>query len=100
EPIIDAGRLFGPGGLAPTENDHILLGLRQVEVAGNWQVARPRLLDLHRLLHEDATVLPLWQTFDYFAYRRTLQGMSPRRLQLYQDVEQWQATPALARSHP
>jgi ABC-type oligopeptide transport system substrate-binding subunit len=73
---------------------------REIETARNWQQARERLVVLHRLLHEDATVLPLWQTMDHFAYRRTLEGISARRLRLYQDVEQWQARPALARSQP
>ncbi|MBW8883453.1 MAG: hypothetical protein JF612_01470 [Planctomycetia bacterium] len=100
EPIVDARRLFGPGGLTPTDDEHILLALRQLDSARNWQEARQRLLVLHRLLFADSTLLPLWQTIDHFAYRRTLQGITPRRLSLYQDVEQWQVRPSLARSQP
>ncbi len=100
EPVIDAGRLFGPGGLTPTTNEHILLALREIERARNWRQVRDRMVVLHRLLHEDATILPLWQTVDHFAYRRTLQGISANRLSLYQDFEQWRSTPALARSQP
>jgi hypothetical protein len=37
---------------------------------------------------------------DHFAYRKTLRGIGPRRLSLYQDVEQWQTAPQLARSEP
>ena len=55
---------------------------------------------LHRLVHEEVTILPLWQTIDHFAYRKTLRGIAPRRLSLYQDVEQWQTAPQLARSEP
>jgi hypothetical protein len=76
----------------------VQLALRQIEQARNWQEARTQLLHLHRLLHEDVTLLPLWQTMDHFAYRRTLQGLTPRRLRLYQDVEQWQAAAQVAES--
>jgi len=100
EPLVDAARLLGRAGLAPAENETIQLYLWQLEQARNWQQARERLLLLHRLLHEDVTVLPLWQTQDHFAYRRTLQGITPTRASLYQDIEQWQLAPALARSEP
>jgi hypothetical protein len=100
EPVVDAGRLFGPGGLTPTTNEHILLALREIEQARNWRQVRERLVVLHRWLHEDATILPLWQTIDHFAYRRTLQGINANRLTLYQDFEQWRRTTALARSQP
>jgi peptide/nickel transport system substrate-binding protein len=100
EPVVDAERLLGAQGLAPAENRAIQLALRQIDSARNWQQVRQRLVVLHRLVHEDATILPLWQTMDHFAYRRTLAGITPRRLQLYQDVEQWRAAPNLARSQP
>ena len=76
------------------------LALRQIEEARNWQEARTQLLHLHRLLHEDVTLLPLWQTMDHCAYRRTLQGIMPQRLRLYQDVEQWQARAQVAGARP
>ena len=100
EPIADAGRLLGTSGLAPASSAFVQLALRQIEQAHNWQEARTQLLHLHRLLHEDVTILPLWQTMDHFAYRRTLQGLTPRRLRLYQDVEQWQAAAQIAGSKP
>ena len=100
EPVVDARRLFGAQGLAASENRAIQLAIRDIDQARNWQQVRERLVVLHRLVHEDATILPLWQTIDHFAYRRTLQGVTPRRLELYQDVEQWRAAPTLARSQP
>jgi hypothetical protein len=100
EPLVDAARLFGPSGLVPSASPFMQLALRQIEGARNWQEAREALLRLHRLVHEDVTVLPLWQTMDHFAYRRTLQGITPRRLSLYQDVEQWRPDVQLARSEP
>ena len=100
EPLIDAARLLGREGLAPATNETIQLYVWQISQARNWQQARERLLLLHRLLHEDVTLLPLWQTYDHFAYRRTLQGIQPTRAQLYDGIEQWQLAPALARAEP
>jgi ABC-type transport system substrate-binding protein len=100
EPIIDARRVFEAGGIAPVTSPFTQLALRQVDAARNWQQARERLVMLHRLIHEDMSILPLWQTMDHFAYRKTLRGIAPRRLSLYQDVEQWQTAPQLARSEP
>jgi len=93
EPLVDAGRLLGAGGVAPATSAVIQLTLREIEQARNWQQARERLLHLHRLVHEDVAVLPLWQTMDHFAYRRSLTGLAPDRLRLYQDIEQWRTAP-------
>jgi peptide/nickel transport system substrate-binding protein len=100
EPIVDAVRLLGTGGLVPAQSAPIQLALREISTIRNWQQARERLVVLHRLVHEDMTVLPLWQTMDHFAYRRSLKGITPARLRLYQDVEQWQTATQLARSQP
>lgn len=100
EPVVDADRLFGSSGLSPTTNEHIQLALRNLQASRNWQQVRERLLVLHRLVHEDVTMLPLWQVFDNFAYRRTLDGPKPARLQLYQDIERWQVRPQLAKGQP
>jgi tetratricopeptide (TPR) repeat protein len=100
EPVIDAARLFGPEGLTPASDEHIQLALRNLQVARNWQQVRERLVVLHRLVHEDVTVLPLWQTFDHFAYRRSLAGIKGPRLSLYQDVERWQVGSQLAKGQP
>ena len=69
----------------------------QTEVLKLPQV-RQRLIMLHRLMNEDLSLLPLWQTMDHFAYRKTLRGLASRRLELYDDVEQWQVSPQLASS--
>jgi hypothetical protein len=100
EPVVDIARLLGPEGIAPTDNAFIQLALRQIEQATNWQDARQRFRQLHRLIHEDVTVLPLWQTMDHYAYRKSLQGLAEPRATLYQTVEQWQVAPRLARAAP
>lgn len=100
EPIVDASRLLGPDGPAPASSAFVQLTLRQLERAQNWQEARERLRQLHRLMHEDVSLLPLFQTMDHYAYRRSLKGVSPDRVSLYQDIERWQAAPQLAEVQP
>lgn len=100
EPIVDAGRLFGPDGPAASDSPFVQLTLRQLEQTRNWQQARERLRRLHRLLHEDVSILPLYQTIDHFAYRRTLQGLGPERVTLYQDIDRWLPAPQLAEAQP
>jgi ABC-type transport system substrate-binding protein len=100
EPLIDAGRLFGPAGLAPSASPAIQLLLRQIETAPNWPEARRLLTTLHRLVHEDVTVLPLWQTFDHYAFRRGSLPSNVRRLTLYQDIEAWRPATSPARPTP
>lgn len=89
EPVVDASRLFGDGGLIHNENPYVRLALRQLESAKNWPEARRSLQTLHRLIHEDVTVIPLWQTFDHYAYRKSMLGPAAAHVNLYQDVEQW-----------
>lgn len=98
EPVIDMVRLLGPGGLYPATNPHVRLGIRQVEQATTWNQAGQRLKQLHRVLHEDLTLLPLWQTPEYFAVQKNLQGISAAPVSLYQDIEQWRVTPRLGQN--
>jgi len=100
EPLVDASRLFSADGVAPTKSGAIQLTLREVQRSRNWQQAREQLLHLHRLIHEEVALIPLWQTMDHYAYRRTLAGLAADRLRLYQDVEQWRAAAQLAGTQP
>jgi ABC-type transport system substrate-binding protein len=96
EPLVDAGRLLGPEGVSPVANPFVQLTLRQIERATNWQEARDRFRHLHRLLHEDVSIIPLYQTFDHYAYRKSLQGLESPRVTLYQNIAQWQVNVKLA----
>lgn len=98
EPIIDASRLFGPEGIYPATNPHLRLGIRQLEQATTWNQAGQRLRELHRVLHEDLTLLPLWQLPEHFAVRKNLQGISAAPISLYQDIEKWRVAPRLGQN--
>lgn len=89
EPVIDAGRLLGPSGLARCEDQLVGLGLRRLEEAKNWREVRDRLLDLHSTVHHELPVLPLWQMVDSYAYRRDLIGMGSDIVSLYQNADNW-----------
>jgi hypothetical protein len=44
-------------------------------------------------VHEDVAIIPLYQTFDYYAYRKSVQGITNGQVSLYQNIEHWQAAP-------
>lgn len=98
EPLVDAARLFGDEGLNPTDNTYIRLAIKQIEQASNWQQVRQRMQQLHLQLHEDVTILPLWQTYDYYAFRQGFTALESNRATLYQNVQQWQPVSRLARN--
>jgi hypothetical protein len=93
EPLVDLGRAFGPSGAAAAKEPFVALNLRRLNRAETWKDARERLYDLHRLLYEDVTVVPLWQMVDHFAYHNGLRGLRERPIFLYQDVEEWRVIP-------
>ncbi len=93
EPISDLWRLLGPGGIAPGASSYVALALRQLEDADNWPAARQRLFELHRLMHDDVSVVPLWQLVDYFAYHERVEGIGTSPVALYQNINQWNVAP-------
>ncbi len=92
EPVIDARRLLAPQGVAALENEYVGMALRRLDAAKNWREARERLHELHRIVHEQVAVIPLWQTVNYLVHSRQIRGVGPLPLTLYQNVEQWQVT--------
>lgn len=94
EPLADAARLFGPQGIvSETDSAVLATALRNLDVAANWKDVRGRLAEIHEIVNHELPVLPLWQTVNYFAYRTSVRGITESPVTLYQDVEQWQATP-------
>lgn len=93
EPLVDLPRLLGPGGITPTSDPYVSLALRQLQQAENWKEARERLFELHRQLHNDMTLIPLWQMTEYFAYHRGLRAVRERPLSLYENVDNWRVIP-------
>jgi hypothetical protein len=92
EPVIDARRLLGSDGVAAGTNEYVAMALRRLDAARNWREARERLHDLHRIVHEQVAVIPLWQTVNHCVHNRRLSGVGTSPLTLYQDVELWRIT--------
>jgi ABC-type transport system substrate-binding protein len=89
EPLADARQLLGRDGLARSSDPYIHQALQALDEAQDWSEVRQRLLDLHRISHHEATVIPLWQTVEFFAYRRRLRNIGERPVSLYQQIDQW-----------
>jgi len=89
EPLVDARRLFGEGGLAGGCSPYMNLALRQLDEAVDWRQARDCLRRIHRIAHDDVAVIPLWQLVEHFAYHESLRGVAAKPVTLYQNIEQW-----------
>jgi tetratricopeptide (TPR) repeat protein len=94
EPVTDAHLLFGPGGIAADAGSPYLnAALRRLDAATSWNDVRARLAELHEIAYHDLPVIPLWQTVNYFAHRKSVRGVGESPLTLYQDIDQWTVTP-------
>ena len=89
EPCIDIELLFGNNGMVTNRSAYIEMALGRVRMARNWREATEALQNLHRTIHDETTVLPLWQINAYFAHRRELTGVPTEMFRLYDQVEQW-----------
>ncbi|MEX2169307.1 MAG: ABC transporter substrate-binding protein [Pirellulales bacterium] len=90
EPLVDAARVLGINGIAGVSTDYMIGALGKLDSATTWNQVQAALYGIHELAHNDLPVIPLWQTVNYFAYRRDLQGIAESPVVLYQDVGKWQ----------
>jgi tetratricopeptide (TPR) repeat protein len=90
EPVVDARRIMGTGGLAGEIRSPFLdTALRRLDEATNWNEVRSRLAELHEIAHHELPVIPLWQTANFFAYSASLRGVGDSPVSLYQNIDQW-----------
>ena len=89
EPLVDTRRLFGARGIAPTDNAYVRRALRWLDNAQSWGEVRERLLEVHRTVYNEVSIVPLWQTVDFFAYSRRLRNLGERPVWIYQNIERW-----------
>ncbi|MEX0938755.1 MAG: ABC transporter substrate-binding protein [Pirellulales bacterium] len=89
EPVSDAARVFGFGGLVQSPGTHLSQTLLNLKQAQSWAQAREHLHQIDRIVHEQLPLIPLWQCMNHFAYRRGIGGIPDRPVVLYQDIEQW-----------
>jgi ABC-type transport system substrate-binding protein len=90
EPLIDARKIVGPEGFTAAPGPFINLALRRLDGASDWTSARRRLWDVHSIVHQDATIIPLWQMVNYYARRNKIRNVGSRPLTIYDNVAVWQ----------
>lgn len=100
EPINDARLLLRPdSGIISDSSQHLDQALRRLDASRTWQEVRRHLLGLHHLTYHEVTVLPLWQTVNFLAHRKSLSNINPAPgtapITLYQNVENWQIVPTV-----
>ena len=89
EPCVDLELLFGNNGMVSNRSEYVELAMSRVRMARNWPEAIDALENLHRIMYDETTVLPLWQISSHFAHRRKLTGVPAEVFRLYDQVEQW-----------
>lgn len=89
EPLVDARRIFGRTGLVKDINSSVEHALDRIDRVRNWQGAGSALRNLHEKVHNDTTILPLWQVPQYFAFRSDVRNVGFDLNTLYQNVDQW-----------
>jgi peptide/nickel transport system substrate-binding protein len=89
EPVVDARRLLGPNGIAGHCTDSMSLALDELGHADHWKEAREKLHIVHRIAYHDLPVIPLWQTYNYYAHHFSLHGMGDSPITCYQNAIDW-----------
>ncbi len=96
EPIVDVYRLLGRGGPVLGEvSPYLLQAMDELAEAVDWREIARRLRKIHRLVHDDVTIIPLWQMRDFYAYRKRLNPGGRQPVVLYQNVEKWRIQPPI-----
>jgi hypothetical protein len=89
EPVFEARRTLGRGGVASRTSPLMALALDELAASENWNDAREVLHEIHRIAHYDLPLIPLWQTVNYFAYRKAVTGLGENPVSLYQNLPSW-----------
>jgi ABC-type transport system substrate-binding protein len=93
EPLTDARRILGPGGLiGDAAGPNVQAALWRLDESTNWKDVRARMANLHEIAHQDLPVIPLWETVNYFAYRDSVAGIGDAPMTLYQNIDNWRSS--------
>ncbi|MDA7951036.1 MAG: ABC transporter substrate-binding protein [Pirellulaceae bacterium] len=89
EPYAEAAPLLSQDGMLRCQDSYLNQLLEELVKAKTWRQASHRLKQIHRTVHDNCYVIPLWQTYEYYAHGDHLHGISPQTIHFYQSVEQW-----------
>lgn len=67
--------------------------LVELQNVPHFTAANTLLPALHRTLHEDVAILPLWQWFDHFAVSDAVTNLPAEPTSVYDGVSEWSVTP-------
>lgn len=93
EPFTDANRLLNMEPVAALRGDYVRMAQQRLNMAPNEAEGRRRLRELHLTMHQEVTVLPLWQMVNHRAHLRSIEGLAEPGVYLYHDVTQWRRKP-------
>ena len=93
EPLIDARRLLAESGLVYAITPMVDRALIDLDGAANWGDVANRLSELHFSCASESIVLPLWQTVEHYAYRKSLSGVGKKITNVYENVQDWKIVP-------
>ena len=93
DPFIDLPRLLLDEDVVRDLSPYVRQAARRLGRAQNLDEARDRLQAIHRIVHDELPLIPLWQIVDHCAYREELRGIGERPVTLYQNVRQWHFNP-------
>lgn len=93
EPLVDLRFVLGELGLAKQISPTLQQLLSELDLARNWVQARQLLRQIHDQCNAEATVLPLWQLINYYAYRRNVSGLGESQVRLYDNIDRWNLEP-------
>ncbi len=89
EPLVDIRRVLGELGLAKQISPTIGQLIWELDTARNWVQSRQILRQIHEQCSAEVTVLPLWQTINFYAFRKNVQGFGESQVRLYDNVDKW-----------
>jgi ABC-type oligopeptide transport system substrate-binding subunit len=89
EPLTDAERLFGRGGVVQQISAPAQQKMDQLGYADSWQRVGKILRSIHRQVVNDVAIIPLWQIKEHYAFREDLKGLTRNPVHLYENVAYW-----------
>ncbi|MFN0198328.1 MAG: ABC transporter substrate-binding protein, partial [Planctomycetaceae bacterium] len=98
DPITDFWPLLCQEPTARVESltflpDWLRQELVELENANDFKTAIYWMHRLHEHLQNEAELIPLWETDEYFLYRKNIRGVPDQPIWSYQDVESWSLVP-------
>lgn len=94
DPAVDAALLLGASS-AGQGHPWLDEALQRLVRAKDAAAATKILYEIHRLVHDELPIIPLWEVQEHFAVSTALTGVERDNYTLYQTIEAWRHPPRL-----